>query len=116
MAIYKSAFKELAAALAEEVACIGRHPHYRADFAVQQAHSNVTSQAKHDQFRPVADEIFPEVDQVSVEDWLEAQLLDCQNVARRDGFAKLSGILDEALDALMVERKRPSGSPADWQT
>ena len=115
MAKYKSAFKELAAAMASEVESAGRRLHFHVDCSAQQAQSITTSHANHDPFGPVVDENALKANQVFVEDWLEAQLLDCQNLARRHGLAKLSGILDEALDALMDERQGPGNSPAACQ-
>lgn len=115
MAMHKPAFKDLAAALADEIESVARQPHHQADSGVQQVQSITTSHAKNNPFEPILEEIFPEASQVSVEDWLEAQLLDCQNLAGRHGFTKLSGVLDEALDALVDERQGPGGSPADWQ-
>ena len=36
----------------------------------------------------------------NVEAWIEAQLLDCQNLARQYGLTKTASILDTALDQL----------------
>ncbi len=37
---------------------------------------------------------------VGVEEWMEVQLLDCQNLARQNGYIELAALLDEALDQL----------------
>lgn len=38
--------------------------------------------------------------EVNIEDWLEMQLLDCQNLARQQGMASLASVLDMALELL----------------
>ena len=115
MAMIKPAFRELVAALADEVEASGRYALYQPDYGAQQAHSIATSHAEHDMFAPVAGGMFHAGGQVFVEDWIEAQLLDCQNLARRHGFIKLSELLDEALDALLDERQGSEGAEAAWQ-
>lgn len=49
---------------------------------------------------------------VGVEDWLEVQLLDCQNLARRHGLAEVAGLLDRALD-LLGDRSIGADLPED---
>lgn len=115
MAMSKTAFTELVAALVDEVSSVGRRPTYQVDYNVRQPQSIAASHAEHDAFGRIADGLFQDESPVLVEDWLEAQLLDCQNLARRQGFAKLASILDEALDALVDERQGSGGSPPDWQ-
>jgi hypothetical protein len=113
MALLKPNFKELAAALADEIELLGQRPRAQVDRGMQQPHLRTISPAKNDPLGPAFGEASPEPEQVVVEDWLETQLLDCQSLARRHGLARLAGILDEALDILVDQMQGPGDPPAE---
>jgi hypothetical protein len=115
MALQKPAFKELAAAMAEELASVAQRPTFQADATEQPCRSLTSSHAERDVFPQAIHEILEDQGEVLVDDWLEAQLLDCQNLARRHGLVQLSKILDEALDVLSDERKQSAVSLSDWR-
>jgi hypothetical protein len=48
---------------------------------------------------------------VSVEEWMEVQLLECQNLARQNGYAELANLLDAALDLLARDVTGSSRAP-----
>lgn len=55
-----------------------------------------------------------DLEQVCVEDWLETQLLDCLNLARRHGLSQVANVIDVALDVLARDVEADTDSPAEW--
>jgi hypothetical protein len=115
MPVYEPAFDELVASLADEVASMNGRPICQTDFGGQKAQPLIAQYAEDDRLEPLGTEILYDEGHVLVEEWLEAQLLDCQSLARRHGFSELSKKIDEALVTLLHETQVPSSSAAGWQ-